>query len=468
MPRLPQRRHYRAQAPREPCLPRVRRRAAAKPTGERLGSQVRSSPHPHHRPGPAGLLRCRHRRCAPADGERAALSAAGGTRMSTPAHACAPALDDRPVLATAPLKAGHAREELSRVGDPSWDLGPAVFRENARRCHVTVHFDVLEHADVQAAMRAYLYARLNVDLPGYGAKLPPASIRQAFNRARRFFAFARERFGRLDLGRIDQALVDAYARHLRDDPARRPVIRSDERRVGKECVSTGNSRRQTYHKTKQHQQTTKITGNKFRFCFTSRRRQMRGALVTGVQTCALPICLNVDLPGYGAKLPPASIRQAFNRARRFFAFARERFGRLDLGRIDQALVDAYARHLRDDPARRPVIVGQLLQVVTDLYHLRDHLPDGGLGFEPWAGRAAARVAGYRHVRENRTPRMPEEIVTPLLAGSLRYITTFATDILAARAALDRLEARRARLLAAERGLPDAERDRKSTRLNSRH
>src|SRR3546814_3235447 len=94
-----------------------------------------------------------------------------------------------------------------------------------------------------------------------------------------------------------------------------------------------------------------------------------------------------------------------------------------------------------------------------------------LGFEPWAGRAAARVAGYRHVRENRTPRMPEEIVTPLLAGSLRYITTFATDILAARAALDRLEARRARLLAAERGLPDAERrlrDRKSTRLNSSH
>src|SRR3546814_18344064 len=67
-------------------------------------------------------------------------------------------------------------------------------------------------------------------------------------------------------------------------------------------------------------------------------------------------------------------------------------------------------------------------------------------------RAAARVAGYRHVRENRTPRMPEEIVTPLLAGSLRYITTFATDILAARAALDRLEARRARLLAAARGL----------------
>lgn len=101
--------------------------------------------------------------------------------MTAPAHARDPAFDDRPVLATAPLKAGHAREELSCVGDPSWDLGPAVFRENARRCHVTVHFDVLEHADVQAAMRAYLYARLNIDLPGHRAKLPPASVRQAFN-----------------------------------------------------------------------------------------------------------------------------------------------------------------------------------------------------------------------------------------------------------------------------------------------
>lgn len=244
--------------------------------------------------------------------------------MRAPVHAHVLAFDDRPVLASAPLKAGYVREKLSRVGDPSWDLGPAVFRENARRCHVTVHFDVLEHADVITAMRAYLYARLNIDLPGC-----------------------------------------------------RP------------------------------------------------------------------------------KLAPASIRQAFNRARRFYAFVRVRLGRLDFGHIDQALIDAYARDLRNDPVRRPSIVAQLLQVVTDLYHLRDHLSGTGLGFEPWAGRAAARVAGYRHVRENRTPRMPEEIITPLLAWSMRYISVFATDILAARAEIDRLEARRARLLAAERGLPDA-------------
>jgi hypothetical protein len=245
--------------------------------------------------------------------------------MTTPAHALVPAFDDRPVLASAPLKAGHAREELSRVGDPTWDLGPAVFRENARRCHVTVHFDVLEHADVQAAMRAYLYARLNVDLPGYHPKLPPASIRQAFNRARRFFAFARERLGRLDLGRIDQALIDAYARHLRDDPAGAPSSSASSCRWSP--IST----------------------------------------ISGI-TCLEAVSGSSRGPG---------------------------------------------RRLRASP-------------------------DIGM-----CARTARRAC--------------RKIVTPLLAWSLRYVTTFATDILAARVALDRLERVRARLLAAERGLPDAER-----------
>jgi hypothetical protein len=40
-------------------------------------------------------------------------------------------LDDHPVLATAPLRPGFDRDDLSRYGDASWDLGPAVFRETA-------------------------------------------------------------------------------------------------------------------------------------------------------------------------------------------------------------------------------------------------------------------------------------------------------------------------------------------------
>src|SRR3546814_11160412 len=113
-----------------------------------------------------------------------------------------------------------------------------------------------------------------------------------------------------------------------------------------------------------------------------------------------------------------------------------------------------SRHLRADPARRPVIVGHLLEVVPDLYHYRDHLAGGGLAFEPWAGQAPARVAGYRHVRENRTPRFPEEVIAALPAWSLRYVTRFADDIPAARPELHRPETRRDRLVPPHAGPPD--------------
>jgi hypothetical protein len=42
-----------------------------------------------------------------------------------------------------------------------------VFRENARRCHVTVRFDVVADPMIAAALREYLYTRLNVERPGH-------------------------------------------------------------------------------------------------------------------------------------------------------------------------------------------------------------------------------------------------------------------------------------------------------------
>lgn len=243
-------------------------------------------------------------------------------------------LDDRPVLASAPLKKGFDRSCLSRYGDASWDLGPAVFRENARRCHVTVHFGSVEDIGTREAIRQLLYARLNVDLPGHRKKLPPACVRQIFNRARRFFEFVRGELGAVDLSRVDQQLLDRYARHLQTD-----------------C------------------------------------------------------------------------------------------------------------------SRRPVIVGHLLEVPVDLYAFRDHLPSGGLRFQPWSGRAPARVAGYRNVRENRTPRMPEEVIAPLLAWSIHYVTEFAPDIFAARDELDRLETHCVELVRSDQALDRKERrDRQRRRL----
>lgn len=251
-----------------------------------------------------------------------------------PAAQSAPAVDGRPVLISAPLRPGFDRAALSRYGDEMWDLSPAVFRENARRCHVTVRFDVVADPMIAAALREYLYTRLNVERPGHRPVLPPASVRSAFNRARRFFAFVAATLGRCELGRVDQALVDRYAKALRS---------------------------------------------------------------AGLRTIA---------------------------------------------------------------------VAQLLEVVFDLHALRDHLPTARLSFEPWPERSPALVAGVAYqADENRTPRIPEPIIAPLLAWSLRYIEVFAPDILAARAELTALEAKRDALLQADEGLGRAQaRERRRARL----
>jgi hypothetical protein len=246
----------------------------------------------------------------------------------------APRHDDRPVLVSAPLRPGFDRRDLSHYDDPSWDLGPAVFRENARRCHVTVHFGSIADPAIAQVMRAYLYARLNIDLPGHRPPLPPASVRQAFNRARRLFEFVKTELGACDIARIDHRLVDRYAKALRS----------------------------------------------------------RGL--------------------------------------------------------------------------RPIVAAQFLETVFDLYAYRDHLGRAHLQFEPWPGRSPSLVAGYRFTRgENRTPRIPEQIITPLLAWSMKYVTLFAPDILAARRELIGLEQRRVELAAKDASLSHAERRaRRRTRL----
>jgi integrase len=229
-------------------------------------------------------------------------------------------LAGQPVLESAPLRQGHKRSALSRFEDGTWDLSPAVFRENARACHVTAHFDGIDDESVERTLREFLYARLNFDVPGHRGRLPPASIRQLFNRARRFLEFVATKMG----------------------------------------------------------------------------------------TC-------------------------------------------NLASVDQALLDAYRNHLTADPQRRSIQVAHLLEVVVDLHHYREHIPSGGLELLPWKARSAFLVAGARQPSgENKTPRLPEEVIAPLLKWSLKYITVFSTDILAARVELDTLEKHRQALMAQDR------------------
>ncbi|TXG96429.1 MAG: integrase [Nevskiaceae bacterium] len=241
----------------------------------------------------------------------------------------------RPVLATAALRPGFDRSGLSRYGDDRWDLNPAVFRENARSSDATVDFGVIDDPKIAEALRDYLYVRLNTDLPGYKMRATPVNVRRLFRSARGFLDFVKTAYGVFDLRRVDQALLDDFARFLR-----------------------------------------------------------RG--------------------------------------------------------------------------RRPVIVMQLLGIVFDLYIFRNHLTVAKLSFEPWDGRKPAEVAGYRfRAEENRTPRIPEAVIKPLLALSLKYVTVFAPDILAARKELLALEQQHKALTAEDALTPRNERRaRRQARLHA--
>lgn len=233
------------------------------------------------------------------------------------------ALDARPVLESAALRPGFSRAKLSRVGDASWDLSPAIMRANVRRCHITAHFGEIADPDLVRTLKEYLYARLNFDLPGVRMRLPPSTLRSYFNRMRRFLDFVTQRLGACDLSRVDQSLIDAYFEHLRGGAQR--------------------SRHQIAH---------------------------------------------------------------------------------------------------------------LLDVVVELHLFAAYMPSGGLVFAPWRGRSAHQVSGARSTPgECRTPRLPEPIIEPLLAWSIKYVKVFAPDILAAREEMERLKRRAARIRAREAQLP---------------
>ncbi len=96
------------------------------------------------------------------------------------------------------------------------------------------------------------------------------------------------------------------------------------------------------------------------------------------------------------------------------------------------------------------------------------LPDGHIGrmavIAPWRGRSAYSVAGARSTAgECSTPRLPEAIVEPMLAWSIKYVRVFAPDILAAREEWERLHHRAQRIRDHDAKLPLAERWRRSAK-----
>ncbi|MGQ3030946.1 MAG: hypothetical protein ACT60Q_21635, partial [Ferrovibrionaceae bacterium] len=157
--------------------------------------------------------------------------------------------------------------------------------------------------------------------------------------------------------------------------------------------------------------------------------------------------LRIHVPGYRAPCGATSAIRLLRYVQHFVAFLRAQTGAVDLGRVDQALLDAYLVHARDGGRRTPHETVKYVEVPIDLHHLTPWLTGGGIGFLPWRGRAAHRVAGRPPApAENATPRIPEPVIGAMLRWALKYVEVYAPDILAARAELDALEARCARLM----------------------
>ncbi len=231
-----------------------------------------------------------------------------------------------PVLKDAPLRPGFDRRDLSRYGDERWDLNPAVFHGNAGRSRSKAQFGEIADPTVEEAMRAFLYARLNIHIAGWATPMPPAQLQPTFHEVRPFLEFVASELGAYVPARIDQALLNRYAEAQ----------------------------------------------------FAIRR------------TAAL-------------------------RAR-------------------------------------------YLAPVWHLFHYRAHLNGHGLPFEPWSGRSTASLCGTpSDYGENRTPRLPEAILKPLLAWSFKYVRVFSVDILAARAEASALQSRSEQMVLADQALPRRDR-----------
>jgi hypothetical protein len=146
--------------------------------------------------------------------------------------------------------------------------------------------------------------------------------------------------------------------------------------------------------------------------------------------------------GLRPPLAPASIRAVFNRLRCFMDFIESERGGFKLALMDQADLDAWLVHLRVGTTRASFQVAALLDIPIDLHAHAGYLTQGGFKFIPWRGRASFQIAGCPSgVQENSTPRIPEPVIAAMLRWSLHYIDEFASDILAARIELDKLETR---------------------------
>ncbi|QMU75974.1 hypothetical protein GXW83_09735 [Streptacidiphilus sp. PB12-B1b] len=124
----------------------------------------------------------------------------------------------------------------------------------------------------------------------------------------------------------------------------------------------------------------------------------------------------------------------------FFRFLDAEHDGLRLDELPQPVLDSYLHHCRDEDML-PYSLRHRLQVIRRLHLAAEAMPTDRLEITPWNGRALSRVIGSPAIsrHENRTPRIPPQVIAPLVQAALFYVQTAAPDIVNARAELQVLE-----------------------------
>ncbi len=127
--------------------------------------------------------------------------------------------------------------------------------------------------------------------------------------------------------------------------------------------------------------------------------------------------LRIHVPGYRAPCGATSAIRLLRYIQHFAALLRTRLGAVDLGRVDQALLDAYLVHARDGGRRTPHETVKYVEVPIDLYHLSPWLSGGGLPFCRGVGAPRTESPAGRR-RLPRTPHraFPSRSSAPCSAG----------------------------------------------------
>ncbi|MDI9847630.1 hypothetical protein QM467_06090 [Rhodoblastus sp. 17X3] len=143
-----------------------------------------------------------------------------------------------------------------------------------------------------------------------------------------------------------------------------------------------------------------------------------------MQRLNTPIASLYSKPGC---MDPVSVRALIMNLRKFFRF----MDKLNVKRlldITQDNLNNYLKILNDSSTNKSTMQKNIV-VIYWLHDARDFLSFDWVPFKPWGGIPPHKVVGGKKNSENKTPRIPEETMGPLLRWALLYVERFSNDII---------------------------------------